>query len=220
MQSIMLVGTVIALIGLFLSVLGLKRLSQRRWLSGINAGFSSLGLLAFAVVILLMASNLTTYQRLVYESPVAEISFVQVAPAQFNVELLNSATGETQHFELFGDEWQLDAQIITWYGFATVLGFDAQYRLLRLSGRYADINDEKSAVRSLHALAPVQKIDVWPIIQKYQRWIAWADATYGSAVFLPMDDHARYKVAMGRTGLIARPDNGVAREAVSRWIGL
>ena len=46
------------------------------------------------------------------------------------------------------------------------------------------------------------------------------DAAYGSAVYLPMSDAARYQVSISRTGLVARPMNDSAREAVSRWIGL
>ena len=45
------------------------------------------------------------------------------------------------------------------------------------------------------------------------------DATYGSAVFLPMNDAARYSISISRNGLVARPDNAIAREAVSNWIG-
>ena len=220
MQSLVLVGIVIALAGLGLTIFSIMKLYRRRWLSGMSTATSSVCLLALAAIILLVASNLTTYQRLVYEAPVAEVSFEQAGPALFNVALLNSDTGEVSHYELFGDEWQLDAQILTWHGVVTVLGLDAQYRLLRLSGRYVDIDQEKSSARSVHALAPVKSIDVWSTIQDYQRWIAWADATYGSAVFLPMADQARYKVSISRTGLVARPDNQVARTAVGRWIGL
>lgn len=220
MQSLVLVGSVIAATGLILFVYSFAKLYRRRWLTGLGAGSSSIGLLVVSSIVLLAASNLTTYQRLVYESPVAEVSFVQLAPAQFNVELLNLETGETRHYQLFGDEWQLDAQILTWHGFMTLLGLDTQYRLLRLSGRYVDINDEKTSARSVHALASVKSYDVWSSIQQYQRWITLADATYGSAVFLPMVDQARYKVSISRTGLIARPANAAARQAVSRWIGL
>jgi hypothetical protein len=43
---------------------------------------------------------------------------------------------------------------------------------------------------------------------------------YGSAVFLPMTDQAEYSISISRNGLVARPDNAVAKKAVSRWIGL
>lgn len=220
MQSLVLVGIVIATAGLFLFIFSVTKLYRRRWLISLGAGSSSIALLLVSTVVLLAASNLTTYQRLVYEAPVAELSFVEVAPARFNVELVNLETGDTSRFDLLGDEWQLDAQILSWHGLVTLLGLDAQYRLLRLSGRYVDIDQEKSSARSVHALAAVKSYDVWSTIQEYQRWIAWADATYGSAVFLPMVDQARYKVSISRTGLVARPANSVARQAVSRWIGL
>jgi len=46
------------------------------------------------------------------------------------------------------------------------------------------------------------------------------DAMYGSAVFLPMTNQAKYVISISRNGLIARPANAEAKKAVSRWIGL
>ncbi len=64
-----------------------------------------------------------------------------------------------------------------------------------------------------------EKFDLWAFAHKYQNWLNWVDAVYGSAVFLPMTDGARFQVSIGRTGLIARPANKEARQAVSQWIG-
>ena len=35
----------------------------------------------------------------------------------------------------------------------------------------------------------------------------WADALYGSAVYVPMSDGARYQVVVSQSGLVARPLN-------------
>ena len=53
---------------------------------------------------------------------------------------------------MLGDEWQLDARVINWKPPATLLGLEPIYRLERLSGRYPDLVDERTAPRSVHAL--------------------------------------------------------------------
>lgn len=181
---------------------------------------SGLTLLAVAGVLFLVVSNLYTYQRLVYESPVAEISFEQIAPSRFNVVLQLPETGKARRYELLGDEWQLDAQILSWRGYASLLGLDPYYRLHRLSGRYTNIEQERRREHSVYALAEERNFDFWQLVHEYHEWIQLVDAMYGSAVFLPMTDQAKYSVSISRNGLVARPDNAEAKRAVSRWIGL
>jgi hypothetical protein len=109
---------------------------------------------------------------------------------------------------------------------ATLFGLDANYRLHRIAGRYNDIEQERHSPRSVHNLVRANVVtekdyfDLWQLANDHQDWLRWVDAVYGSAVFLPMTDGAKFKVAITRSGLVARPDNKVARQAVSRWIGL
>jgi hypothetical protein len=43
------------------------------------------------------------------------------------------------------------------------------------------------------------------------------DAVYGSATYLPMADGALYEVSLSHTGLLARPLNASAEEAINTW---
>jgi hypothetical protein len=43
------------------------------------------------------------------------------------------------------------------------------------------------------------------------------DALYGSATYLPMVDGALYEIKVSQSGLLARPLNQAAREAVGSW---
>jgi hypothetical protein len=188
-------------------------------MSSIRYEITGLVLLTLAVMLFLVSSNIHTYERLVYEQPIASISFHKISPKHFSVELKELGSGASWFYELRGDEWQLDAQILTWHGYANLLGLDAYYRLHRLSGRYTDIEEERTAPHTVHGLASEETIDLWSYIQEYRNWLSMVDATYGTAVFLPMDDAARYSISISRNGLVARPDNAVAKRAVSDWIG-
>ncbi len=226
MSHLALLGTLITVVGLAFAVTGVRRLFQRRFLKAAGLELSGFVFLLLASSSFLLASNLYTYQRLVYEQAIAEISFQQLGKQEYRTELKSLDSGFQQVVDLKGDEWQLDSQVLTWRGVATLFGLDANYRLHRLSGRYIDINEEHNAPRSVFSLLkkPVlienEKFDLWQLAHKYQDWLYWVDAVYGSAVYLPMTDGAKYKVAISRTGMIARPDNDVARKAVSQWVGL
>lgn len=226
MQYLTLVSLLIAIVGLAFAVTGIKRLIQRRFLRAAGLELSGLFFLLLSSSAFLLASNLYTYQRLVYEQPVAEISFQKIAEQQYRADISALDSDFQQTVNLNGDEWQLDAQVLMWQGVATLLGLDANYRLHRIAGRYVDITDEQQRPRTVFSLvkSPAyiedDTFDLWQFAHSNQNWLQWIDAVYGSAVFLPMSDGARYSIAISRTGLIARPDNDEARKAVSQWIGL
>lgn len=219
MSTLTLVSIALALCGALLCFIGIRRLLRRRPLSALKFEFLGLVLLLIAGFSFLLASNLYLYAQLVYEAPVAEIEFIQAAPQRFIATLKRK--DEKQQYLMQGDEWQLDAQMLLWRGFASLFGLEPQYRLHRLSGRYTEIKDEQEKARSVHALSEKADVDLWLLANQNQWLIAWLlDASYGSAVYLPMTDKARYQISISRTGLIARPMNAPAKQAVSRWIGL
>jgi len=126
-------------------------------------------------------------------------------------------TGLKQQFELRGDEWQMDARLLKWQAPVNVLGFDSAYRLERLSGRYTDIVNERAAPRTVHALQVPAQLDAWELARRYKEWLPWIDALYGSATFVPMADGALFEVKVTQSGLVARPLNQAARQAVGSW---
>jgi hypothetical protein len=150
---------------------------------------------------------------LTHESKVAEVSFQGIGPQHFGTTL--KLENRIQILDLRGDDWQMDARVLKWRGMAVLLGFDTLYRLDRLSGRYRDIDQEKTAPRTVYSLSEGRGLDLWLIAKKYKRWIPWVDALYGSATYMPMVDGASYTVFVSFTGLLARPNNDIALKAAS-----
>ena len=206
-----------ALLAVWFFWMFVRSLRNRR-LTG--AGFNFLMTVLFAGMAALglaVSLHLYTYARLTAEQPVAEVAIRQLAPQRFNVSL-HMPGKPVRHFVLEGDEWQLDARVLKWHGWAQLLGLDAQYRLDRISGRFWDIGQARSRVPSVHALAEDSSpLDLWKLARRKPRWLPFVDAEYGSATFLPLRDAARYQVMMTQSGLLARPLNAAGREAVSRW---
>jgi hypothetical protein len=207
---------VCALLGLLFLIAAIRRLRRRRVMGGMAHGAAALILFLAAACALLIGSNLRTYQRLSNEQPAGELQFSRVGERQFDA-VLSYADGERVNFPLRGDEWQVDARVLKWRAFANLVGFDTAYRLERISGRYSRIEDERSQPRTVYDLHAPGRIDPWELVHRYRSWVPWMDALYGSATFLPMTDGALYEIKVSQSGLIARPLNQAAREAVGSW---
>jgi len=207
---------IMAILGLSLFFLGICRLWSRRVIAGCLEGLSGLLLLAISALIMAISINFFTYDRLTYEALAAEVQFRERSPQHFWAYVMLPHT-RVLVFDLQGDEWQLDARILKWHGIAFLFGFDTVYRFERLSGRYRDITQERTAPRTVYSLGEDRGLDLWTIVQKHGRWLPWVDAVYGSATYMPMVDRGNYNVLISTTGLVARPRNDIAREAVRKW---
>jgi hypothetical protein len=208
---------IIAIFGLLLLILACQRLFRARFLAAGGSAMMGSLLLAVAALLFVVSLNLHTYARLTFERPVAEIVFEQRAPQTFNATLTQVPNGEIQMFVLSGDEWQLDARVLKWKGWANLFGLDAQYRLERVSGRYRNIEQERSAERTVYALAENPGVDLWQLTLDKPDRLPFVDAVYGNAAYMPMSDGARYEVSITQTGLIARPVNTAAQQAAGSW---
>jgi hypothetical protein len=205
-----------ALLGLLFFIASVRRLRRRRVLGGMAHGATALILFLLALAAVLIGSNLRTYQRLSYEQPAGELQLSRSGDRQYTA-VLSYPSGERANFELRGDEWQVDARVLKWRAFANLVGFDTAYRLERISGRYSKIEDERSQPRTVYDLNAAGRVDPWELIHQYHSWVPWMDALYGSATYLPMSDGALYEIKVSQSGLVARPLNQAAREAVTGW---
>jgi hypothetical protein len=207
---------VCALLGLLFFVAAIRRLRRRRVMGGMAHGAAALIFLLAAGCAVLIGTNLRSYQRLSYEQPAAELQLARAGERQFDA-VLSYPDGERANFPLRGDEWQVDARVLKWHAFANLVGFDAAYRLERISGRYSNLEDERTQPRTVYELHSPGRIDPWQLVHRYRSWVPWMDALYGSATFLPMADGALYEIKVSQSGLVARPLNQAAREAVGSW---
>jgi|APFre7841882630_1041343.scaffolds.fasta_scaffold04184_2 hypothetical protein len=204
------------LAGILCFIASMRRLRRRRLLSGAVTGLGAISLFLLAACALLLAADMRTYRRLSAEQRAGEIEFSSIGAHQFN-GVLTYPAGERAAFSLRGDQWQVDARILKWRAFANLMGFDAAYRLERISGRYSRIEDERDLPRTVYPLNPPNRLDLWELAHRFHSWLPWFDAIYGSAVYLPMADAASYEIKVSQSGLVARPLNQAARDAVGNW---
>lgn len=211
------IALIFAGVGVLLVIVSCQRLLRAHFLQACGSGMLGLVLLGVAALTFVVSLNLHTYARLTREAPVAQIVFEARGEQRYRATLTQIPEGQIQVFMLSGDDWQLDARVLKWKGWANLLGLDAQYRLERISGRYRDIEQERRDERTVYALSHNPGLDLWDLSTRYPRWLPFVDAIYGSATYLPMAETARYEVLMTQSGLIARPINPAAQSAAGNW---
>jgi hypothetical protein len=195
----------------------IRRLRRLKLVSGTLFFLTGGIVLLVAAVVALVTANLYTYARLTHEQEAARVSMRQLGERWYAVSV-QPKNSPPRHFELRGDEWQIDARVLKWRAMGTLLGFDTVYRLERLSGRYGTVAAERSSPRTVHDLAQDDTpLDIWALVRQHHRYVPFADALYGSAVYVPMSEGAEYAVTVSASGLVVRPGNDAARKAVGGW---
>jgi hypothetical protein len=210
------VGLLGLLVAVPLELAALRRLRRLQLARGTMFFLSGGFVLVLAGAAALVVMNLHTYARLTHEQEAARVSMRQLSERRY-VLSLQPTNAPARHFELRGDEWQIDARVLKWRGVGNLLGFDTVYRLERLSGRYGDITAERAAPRTVFSLSEEPGLDFWTLARRYHAYMPLADALYGSAAYVPMAEGAEYAVSVSSTGLVVRPGNDAARKAIGGW---
>ena len=208
-----LTGVILALP---LELAGLRRLRRAQVARGTLLLLLGAAVVLLGVLAAVIAAGLHSYTRLTHEQEAAHVALRALGPKDFALTLSIPGAAPNE-YELRGDEWQIDARVLKWRAIGTLIGFDTVYRLERLSGRYADPQEELSALRTVYPLWHTPRLDLWQLARRYHDYLPFADALYGSAVYVPMADGAQYAVTVTASGLTVRPQNDAARRAVQDW---
>lgn len=207
--SIIFLLAVLAIIALLVSV---RLLTRRKWFLTWLKASVAMTLIAFGIAAILSLFDILSYQNLTKEVPIATISVFKKSDQHFDLTLA-TVDGVEHRFDIYGDQWQLDARLLTWVGPIAALGNEPLYRLDRISGRYVTLEQARTARQSIHELDPSVFIDTWKLIQHIPFWL---DANYGSAVYMPMANGAVYSVHLTAKGMNVRPVNDIAKRLLDR----
>jgi hypothetical protein len=154
----------------------------------------------------LVAWNLHTYSRLTDEALIAKLRFVPIDARHYRVELRSGDFCDQQEFELYGDEWRLDARFLKWKPLANLFGLDAMYRLERLSGRYRSLADENSRRHQAYDVSPPAGIDLIKYLERDWKYWSPVDTYFGSSVYESVDPAYEYAVYRSQSGLLVRKE--------------
>ena len=184
-----------------------RKYARRRRLKA-GRGLSGIVLLLIAVALLWATSLVQTYLGLTGDIHVARVhatSFTNV-PHIMSVEIIlfdkDGRQTSDNTYEVMGDEWELQGDIVKFPAWLNILGLHSGYKLTRLEGRYDDPNLERNNKHSVIVLNGGD--DTFFKTAQTQTWLApLVEATYGNAVILPAN--GTYDVLVSQTGLFAEP---------------
>ena len=164
------------------------------------AGLLFVSLVALAGTI---ALGLQGYRALTREVVAAHLSVRPTGPQRFAASF-RFADGRQATYEVAGDEIYVDARILKWKPMANLLGLHTVYELDRVAGRYRDIQQERSAPRTIYALGLDRPVDLFGLRRRHAFLEPLLDAEYGSATFVPVTQPAELDLRVSTSGLLIR----------------
>jgi len=209
-------GLVVGLLALMVALVALRVLLSGHWLLGWLRGTVGMLAVALAVLIGLTGWDMSGYRSLPTDNDVALLSFQADGQQRYRVQL--EEAGQSRFVTLEGDLWQLEARVLRWSGLAALIGLQPGYRLAVLSGRYLAVEQQDQAHHPYVPLAQsVGGVDLWAWLRDCRCTSLMLEAQSRRGNFLPIADGARYRVELTSTGLLAKPDNAEAEQALSNW---
>jgi hypothetical protein len=183
--------------------LAVRALRGRRWLG--SAARTTVGALFASISALAATLSVSThgYRALTSEEVAMTMTTVPTGPHAFQA-YVEFPDGRDTTLAVRGDQVVVDARILKWRYWANLLGLRTQYELDRLTGRYADIDDERTMERTVHSLRPEKPVDLYDLLQRYSLLRFLVDAEYGSATYLDVKKPERLQVSVSTTGLLVR----------------
>ena len=153
--------------------------------------FMAIGTALFATGLFLQ-----TFARYTAEEHVGWVYADKDARSRINMEYYDSKSDSLHQFELYGDQWMIEAKFIRWDLYLRFLGKGAFYKIVRFSGRW-----EKEGPYSFYNLD--SSPGMWEYVMKYYETIPFIETAYGIGAFqYAMGD--TFDVYINDTGFILR----------------
>ncbi|OLU35311.1 hypothetical protein [Pseudomonas sp. PA27(2017)] len=204
-----------ALLALLVLFIALRILFGGRWFLAWLRGSSGLVFFAAAVLVGLVAYDLSRYEPLPANKPLLTLSFHRTASV-YQVDILEDGVQRSANLE--GDLWQLDVRLLQWKGLAALIGLEPGYRLEKLNSRFLSIEQQSQARYTQAELThSLYGVDLWRWLRLGQHDLLMFDAQARRVTYLPMADKAVFNVSLTPTGLLAEPMNEAAHQALKDW---
>ncbi|NIW78117.1 MAG: hypothetical protein GWN16_01075 [Calditrichae bacterium] len=168
-------------------------------------------LLAISAMFLFIGFFLKAYLAFTDEEPVAEVSVLpSEGPKTIRVkfkEFNHNQNQFPQEYNIRGDQWVLEGDILKWDHWLKFMGLQTRYRFTRLRGRYLHTEEEIRGPRTIYSLVRREDHWGWRLLYQYGHQFPFISTVYGNAVFQYNRSGKRYLVYVGSSGFIVREEN-------------
>ncbi len=182
---------------------GVRAFRRRRW--GGSLGRAGTGALFLSLAALSGTLGVSTqgYRALTHEEVALIVTTTPTEGQNFEAQV-RFPDGRDTTFHVAGDQLLVDAHILKWHPLANVLGIHTHYELDRITGRYMEIEDERTRPRTVHSLKEEKPVDLFHLARRYTFLHFLVDTEYGSATYIAADRPSRFEVRVSTTGLLVR----------------
>lgn len=192
---------ILAIISLLNSLSALRRVEFTRLATHLALSLCFVFLAAFFA---LGAISLRGFSALTYEQLAARVKIESAGEHQFYAHL-TYPNGEQKTFVLKGDQVVIDAHILKWKPVANILGYHTSFELVRIGGRYTQIQNERTKPHTVFPLNDESKfVDIFELRRRFSQLNFLLDTDYGSATFVPAKDNQEYILMVTTSGLMLR----------------
>jgi hypothetical protein len=192
-----------AALGVLFLGLAAGALKKGRWVSTIGRTGGSALFLALAALAATLGISTQGYRGLTQEEVALTVTTVPTGPQAFQA-FLEFPDGRDTTVHVLGDQLLVDAHILKWHYLGNVIGYRTQYELDRLTGRYVDLEAERTSPRTVHSLKTEKRVDLFDLARRHV-WLRFlVDTEYGSATYIEVRRPARFEVRVSTTGLLVR----------------
>ena len=203
MQILTGIAIAFAVVGVLFLAFAVSAWRKRRRFGAIGSTGTGALFLSLAALFATLGAATQGYRGLTQEEVALTVTTVPTGPAAFQA-FLEFPDGRDTTLQVSGDQLLVDAHILKWHYIGNVIGYHTQYELDRLSGRYIDIDAERTMPRTVHSLKSDKPLDLFELARCHV-WLRFlVDTEYGSATYIEVRKPARFEVLVSTTGLLVR----------------
>lgn len=192
-----------AAVGLLFLALAVRAWKRRQWVGALGRTGGSAIFLSLAALAATLGASTQGYRGLTQEEVALTVTTVPTGPGAFQA-FLTFPDGRDTTLHVLGDQLLVDAHILKWHYLGNVIGYRTQYELDRLTGRYVDLEAERTGPRTVHSLRTEKPVDLFELARRYVWLRLLVDTEYGSATYIDVRRPARFEVRVSTTGLLVR----------------
>lgn len=164
---------------------------------------SILLLTAIGGLLLFLGFFFIAYHNFTDEITVATVQVEPISDKKCNLlieEFLQGDKINKYRFEVIGDQWMIEGDILKWEDYMTFIGLDTRYRLNRVRGRFIKTDDEIKNQPTIHSLVEDEEDFLWNILYDIGHKLPFVNTVYGNAAFQLTDKPKKFEVFVTTSG--------------------
>jgi hypothetical protein len=203
LHPLIIIAILFALLAVICLIAAVIALKKRKLFSMALRFIIALLLFSLGALFGTISISLQGYQALTKEELAAVVIIEPTGVQRFTARFILPDNSE-RVFSLAGDQLYVDAHILKWKPLFNILGLHTFYELDRVAGRYENLNEETSKVRTIYALSKEKPVDMFHLRRRFEILKPLVDAEYGSATFIGTNKAEELKIMVSTTGLLMR----------------